>query len=299
MTPLALFGDRNVLPALHVALASTLHSWTGPEPLEIHLFHRGLHAGDLALLQKTLSMAERPARFHEAVFDITRVAHWRTLYGSAMPYGRLFLPQLLPQHDEVIYLDADVVVDMDILKLRPETVELVAAMPAWDFDHSQDAQLAAEFGIAGTETYYHSGALVVRLDQWRAENLLARCLEFGDRYSDRLRSHDQTILNIVCRGRITPIPPPLTTHLYPTALRDETYPAESIRNFCGSPKPFDPLGNVLNSHYSLFEQWISRTALAGWTPNNYEQLANVRRNLRLLPPMVSTAARMLRNVFRR
>ena len=48
MTALALFGDSNVVPALHVAVTSALASWPGPEPLEIHLFHRDLTAVDLA-----------------------------------------------------------------------------------------------------------------------------------------------------------------------------------------------------------------------------------------------------------
>src|SRR6185369_9053368 len=56
MTTLAFFGDRNVVPALHVAIASTLGSWLGPEPLEIHLFHRDITPADLALMRKTAAL---------------------------------------------------------------------------------------------------------------------------------------------------------------------------------------------------------------------------------------------------
>jgi len=289
------------LPALHVAIASTLVHWSEPEPLEIHLFHRDVTESDLQLLRKTADLAGRPMVFHEAPFDITRIRRWRSLYGSHMPYGRLFLPELLPRNDEVIYLDADVIVDIDIRRLLSSRSEgeILSAMPAWDLAHSHDAELASEFGIAGNDQYYHSGILVMPLEQWRTENILGRCLDIGDRFADRLRSHDQTILNLVCHGRIAPIPLGLTSHLYPTADADLVYPDESIRNFCGSPKPFDPLGNLLNAHFELFNRWLSRTALADWSPNSYQQLSQLRRNFRLLKPMASTAAKMLLAGIRR
>lgn len=300
MTSVALFGDQNVIPALHVAAASMLASWSGPDPLELHLFHSGLTPADVELIRDTVAMAAKPVNFHDAAFDTSRVRHWRTLYGSHIPYGRIFLPRLLPDCDEVIYLDADVIVDLDVRKLvtKRRDGDLLAAMPSWDFAHSLDAELAADIGVPGDESYFQSGLLVFDLAQWRKDDTLACCLEIGDRYHDRLRSHDQTVLNLACRGRIAEIPRQWTTYLYPTRSGHTEYPEESIRNFCGSPKPFDPLGNVLNYHFDLFNQWLSRTALAGWSPNNFRQISQVKRNLRLFKPVVSTTLRMLLSKFR-
>ena len=300
MTTVALFGDQNVIPALHVAVASMLASWSGPDPLELHLFHSGLTAADVDLIRKTVAMAGKPAIFHDAIIDTSRVHHWRALYGSHIPYGRIFLPRLLPECSEVIYLDADVIVDLDVRKLVTTRREgdLLAALPNWDFAHSHDAQLAADIGVPGDASYFQSGILVFDLAEWRKDDTLARCLEIGDRYHDRLWSHDQTVLNLACRGRIADIPREFTTFLYPTRSGHTDYPQQSIRNFCGSPKPFDPLGNVLNYHFDLFNQWLSRTALAGWSPNNFRQLSQVKRNFRLLKPVVSTILRMLLGKFR-
>jgi lipopolysaccharide biosynthesis glycosyltransferase len=300
MTAVAFFGDRNVRVALHVAFASTAANWLGPEPLEIHFFHSGLAPADLAALRATVAAAKTNVTLRDAPFDAGRVRRWRSLYGSHMPYGRLFLPELLPQHDEVVYLDADVIVEMDVRELlcAGGGAGAVAAMKAWDFAHSHDAALAAELGIAGDEPYFHSGLLVFRLHRWRSDGLLAKCLDFGDCYAGKLQSHDQTILNFVCRGHIDPLPKELTTHLYPTDA-EPPHAATTIHNFCGSPKPFDPLGNVLNAHFGLFERWLARTAMAGWSPNSVAQLQQVGRNLRLLKPMLSAAARMAAKSFRR
>jgi lipopolysaccharide biosynthesis glycosyltransferase len=240
-------------------------------------------------------MAGKPAVFRDAPLDVSRVRHWRSFYGSHVPYGRIFLPRLLPERDEVIYLDADVIVDLDVRKLVTKRREgdLLAALPNWDFAHSHDARLAADIGVPGETSYFQSGVLVFDLAEWRKDDTLTRCLDIGDRYHDRLRSHDQTILNLGCRGRISDIPREWTTYLYPTRSGHTGYPEQSIRNFCGAPKPFDPLGNVLNYHFDLFNQWLSRTALAGWSPNNFRQLSQLKRNVRLIKPVVSTVSRML------
>jgi len=301
MTAVAFFADRNVLAALHVAFASTAAHWRGSDALDIHLFHSGMTEVDLGALHETVAMAKTPVVLHAAAFEPARVRNWRSLYGSKMPYGRLFLPELLPQHDEVLYLDADVIVEMDVRRIVSARGSdgVVSAMKAWDFAHSHDADLAAEFGIAGSEPYFHSGLLVFALDRWRAENLLAKCLDFGDRHGRQLHSHDQTILNIVCHGRIDPLPRELTTHLYPTDSAVPEHGDATIHNFCGSPKPFDPLGNVLNAHFALFNRWLDRTALAKWSPNSFEQLRQVVRNVRLLKPMLATAAKMTARRLRR
>jgi lipopolysaccharide biosynthesis glycosyltransferase len=295
MTAIAFFADRNVVVALHVALASTLAHWRGPEALEVHLFHDGLPDADLAQLRTTVDLAGKPAHFQPAIVDLARVRGWRSLYGSHMPYGRLFLPELMPHHDEVLYLDADVIVEIDVRDIFRARADggVISAMKAWDFAHSHDAELAAELGIAGDEQYFHSGLLIVDLARWRREDLTAKCVTFGDRYAQRLSSHDQTILNIVCHGRITPLPHELTSHLYPSNDLGIEYGRGTIRNFCGSPKPFDPLGNVLNVHFGLFDQWLARTAIAGWSPNRIGQVHHIRRNLRLLKPMIGAALKIM------
>jgi len=293
MTVVAFFADANVLPALHVALASTLANWKQHGPLSIDLLHHDISTRDLALLDETVARSAKPARWRRRAFDPSRVAKWRSLYGSPMPYGRLFLADLIPDERHAIYLDVDVIVELDVNDLPPPPQDgLLAAMPAWDFEHSHDAALAQQLGIAGSDLYFHSGFLLWNLEVCRRETVVQQFVEFGDRHAQQLFSHDQTILNFVCKGRIASIPPALTSHLYPTnARRPEG--TQTIQNFCGAPKPFDLFGNALNDHYALFKSWIDRTALRGWSPNEIGQFARVSRNVRLLRPMIATAAKML------
>jgi lipopolysaccharide biosynthesis glycosyltransferase len=284
MTAVAFFGDQNVVAPTHVALASTLSHWPGPDPLDIYVFQSGWSTADVKRLHRTvLPWADR-CNLRVRELDLSRVARWKNMYGSSMPYGRLFLPELLPDCSTVLYLDVDVIVEMDLRVLVDASSQNgpVCAIQAWNLENSHDAALARERDLDLQAAYFHC----------RNEGIVERFVAFGNAYADRLWSHDQTVLNLVLHGQIAAIPETFTTHLYPAGpVVKPGRPA--VHSFCGSPKPFDPLGNILNSNYAVFDQWLSRTALAGWSPNNLRQLLRVRKNLRLLRPMAGTALKML------
>ncbi|MBG9389063.1 glycosyltransferase family 8 protein [Caenimonas aquaedulcis] len=298
MTAVALFADHNVIAPTHVAVASLLANWRGPEILEVHLFHAGWTTADVGRLHETAAMNPAPARLHARPLDLARFDTWTALYGTRMPYGRLLLAQLLPSHDCVLYMDVDVIVEMDIRQLICACTPgiPVSALPGWDFGHSHDAALTGRLSVRPDEPYFHSGLLLLDLAWCRREGITGRFLEFGDRYRTELNSHDQTVINFVLRGRIAPMPTDLTTHLYPTTAATDRREGV-VHSFCGSPKPFDPAGNLLNNNHAYFSQWLQRTALAGWSPNSLRELARAK-NLRLLRPVAGTLLKRLATLGR-
>lgn len=299
MTSIALFADRNVIAPTHVALASTLANWPGPQVLEVNVFHSGWTAADIDRLHATASMNPAPARLHVQELPLQRFADWTSLYGTLMPYGRLLLPRLLPEQDSVLYLDVDVIVEMDIRELIQACAPgiPVSALPGWDFGHSHDAGLASRLAIAHDEPYFHSGLLLMDLAWCRGEAITDKFLAFGDQHRGELNSHDQTVINFVLRGQIAPMPKDLTTHLYPTTTATNRR-SGVVHSFCGSPKPFDPAGNLLNNNHAYFNQWLGRTALADWSPNSLRELVRAK-NLRLLRPVVGTVLKRIAAIGRR
>jgi lipopolysaccharide biosynthesis glycosyltransferase len=293
MTTVAFFADRNVIAPAHVAVASICANWQGPEALDVRLFHAGWTTSDIERLHATARMNTQRAVLRVEELPLERFAAWTALYGTRMPYGRLLLPRLLAQESAVLYLDVDVIVEMDIRELiracPPDM--LASALPGWDFAHSHDASLAAHLGVSAHEAYFHSGLLLLDLHRCRAERIADKFLEFGDRHRARLNSHDQTVINFVLRDRIAPMPTELTTHLYPTSAPTQRR-VGVVHSFCGSPKPFDPAGNWLNNHHAYFDEWLARTALAGWSPNSLHELARMK-NIRLLRPVAGTVLKRL------
>jgi len=109
-------------------------------------------------------------------------------YSAAAEY-RLLLPELLPEHDKVLYVDCDVVVRKDLAELYLST-------------DTDDMLLAAVFEREG---YFNSGFLLMNLAQMRKEGTSSRLLEVLK--TDYLEFPDQDALNKVCKGRTLALSP--------------------------------------------------------------------------------------------
>jgi lipopolysaccharide biosynthesis glycosyltransferase len=114
---------------------------------------------------------------------------------------RIFLPELLPDVDRLLYLDADLVV-------------LDSLTPLWDIDLDgswlgavtnvfQDNHMhrPTELGLAGPEVYFNAGVLLMNLREMRRDDRTAALLEYGVRNAQRIEWRDQDALNVVLGER--------------------------------------------------------------------------------------------------
>lgn len=121
---------------------------------------------------------------------------------SAMWY-RIFLPELLPDTDRVLYLDID-------------TIALDSLEPLWDVDVTghhlaavtnvfylpSHARRASELGIEPPD-YFNSGVVLMNLEQMRADGSQPRLLDYATAHASELAWPDQDTLNAVLGpGRI-------------------------------------------------------------------------------------------------
>jgi lipopolysaccharide biosynthesis glycosyltransferase len=120
---------------------------------------------------------------------------------------RIFLPEMLPDVDRLLYLDADLVV------LDPLT-------PLWEIDLDgswlgavtnvfQDNHMPrpAELGLVGPEVYFNAGVLLMNLREMRRDGRTAALLEYGVRNAERIEWRDQDALNVVLGERRLPLHP--------------------------------------------------------------------------------------------
>lgn len=126
-------------------------------------------------------------------------------YYTKTTYFRLFLPDLYPQFDKVIYLDSDVTVLTDIADLYNINVKdnLVAAAPD---DVIQNEPVFQEYvekvvGVSDYRHYFNAGILVMNLDELRK-------FKFQEKFLYLLETtkyavvQDQDYLNRMCKGRV-------------------------------------------------------------------------------------------------
>ncbi len=126
-------------------------------------------------------------------------------YYSKTTYFRLFIPNLYPQYDKVLYLDSDIVILEDIAKLYNTDMgdNLVAAAPDDVIRFNKAFRNYAEkvVGVADYRRYFNAGVLLMNLHELRKFKLQEKFI-----YSlERIRfavAQDQDYLNRLCKGRV-------------------------------------------------------------------------------------------------
>ncbi|WP_438481977.1 glycosyltransferase family 8 protein [Oleiharenicola lentus] len=110
-------------------------------------------------------------------------------------YARIFLPQLLPTVDRILYLDCDLLVDTDVSALAalPLHGALVAA--------AVDVEMKPENDIRD----FNSGVMLMDLAAMRTEQLTERAVTAAG--ENNTRHGDQTLLNELLRGRWVSLEP--------------------------------------------------------------------------------------------
>lgn len=126
-------------------------------------------------------------------------------YYSKTTYFRLFLPNLYPQFDKVLYLDSDIVILDDIAKLYNTDMgdALVAAAPDDVIRFNEVFQIYVEkvVGVADYHRYFNAGILLMNLKEMREFEFQEKFIYSLDRITFAV-AQDQDYLNRLCKGRV-------------------------------------------------------------------------------------------------
>lgn len=126
-------------------------------------------------------------------------------YYSKTTYFRLFIPELYPQYDKVLYLDIDIVILSDIADLYNIDMEnnLVAAAPDDVIQTIEVFQNYAEkvVGVADYKNYFNAGVLLMNLDELRKFKFQEKFLYLLSTVKFSV-AQDQDYLNRLCKGRV-------------------------------------------------------------------------------------------------
>ena len=203
-------------PYLSTLLASILYNYDNSRPLEFivlardftpaneeRLIDQAEEAGaTLAFIDVGKAMAPYEKKLHTW-------AHFKI-----ETYFRLLLPQLLPYHHKVLYLDSDMVCLADISELYDTDVEgyLIAACKDPDTTgiyqgvevdlgqpnkrHYMDEVLKIENPFE----YFQAGTILFNLDEWRRSLDVEEVFAFAQ--AEKWQLLDQDVLNYFCQGRV-------------------------------------------------------------------------------------------------
>lgn len=136
-------------------------------------------------------------------------------YISVETYFRFFISDLLPEYNKVLYLDADLIIMDDLLKLYNFNIDNYAMGVIQDMnmeisvkheDFITSNKLSIREYIANilkkrNLKYFNAGVLLLNLKKFREDNILNELLEFSEQNSP-LEYQDQDILNAVLENRV-------------------------------------------------------------------------------------------------
>ena len=122
-------------------------------------------------------------------------------FSSLTIYFRLFIPELFPQYDKGIYLDADLVVPGDISWLYREPLgrRLVGAVADYSIQKiAPFMQYIDEYVGVDHKNYVNSGVLLLNMRRLREVDLSGRFLSWVEKYGLETVAPDQDYLNALC-----------------------------------------------------------------------------------------------------
>lgn len=187
-------SDDNFVPGLLNLLYSTLfHN----EDAEFYIIDAGLSQTSIDLIAAFSS--RNKIRSQILLADKSQLDSLpENPYWTSAMYARILIPQLLPQHDRAIYIDADATVVSDLSELwsMPLDGNLLAGVR----DGSVHQKELDHINI-GNDEYINSGVLVFDLALWRNEKTAEQVVQYLLKNTE-LIFPDQSAINATVKGRV-------------------------------------------------------------------------------------------------
>jgi lipopolysaccharide biosynthesis glycosyltransferase len=271
--------DQFGLPGLYLSLFTLVEA--NPEvPLKVFLIHEGLTGRVLEFLQTSVEELSPNAKMIFREFSTSGLGFAKSFHGNYMTYARLFLAELLPEIDRVIYLDSDLLVNCPIEELWQIELDgcLIAAVPIGPVEWvALESNFLLSIGLSKSTTYFGAGVLVLDLALWRARQTTKACINFLAANSSQCRTADQTVLNGLFSREYVQIPNHFNIIISPDSPSQLNFLPSGILHFVASPKPWDFLGKQLHSNWALFDDASRRLQIPSQVGGLFSRLVRTFR----------------------
>jgi lipopolysaccharide biosynthesis glycosyltransferase len=184
--------------------AAMLHSALGQAGgLQVHIHF--LHGPDMprsypSLLEEMVQCLGERISFRLISEEDVAGLRTRTLLPASHWY-RIFLPELLPDLDRVLYLDGDIIVldSLGPLWETPFDGNYLGAVSNVFEQH--DSHRPASLGLPETQHYFNSGVLLMNLDAMRRDGCTAELVAYATKNAELLAWPEQDALNVLLGDR--------------------------------------------------------------------------------------------------
>lgn len=184
--------------------AATIHSaLVNREDLDIHIYYQ--HGPYFP--ERIQRLISEMVDHHGASITFLPVPDAR-VQGLAVPgyfskanWYRIFLPELLPELDRILYLDVDAIVTDSLVPLwRTDLGDHWLGAVTNVFDHQQRDR-PRDLGLQTPELYFNSGVLLMNLEQMRRDACSEAVQSYALSQGSRMLWVDQDALSVVLGER--------------------------------------------------------------------------------------------------
>ena len=206
IVPIFFATDNSYIPFLAVALKSIIDNASSKNQYQIKILYTSITEKNKEQIKK-YQTKNIDIEFVNLTYYIDKIKDklYTRDYYTKTTYFRLFIPELYPQYDKVIYLDADIVVLCDIAELFNQDMgdNLIAAAEDETVSSTPEFRTYVEkvVGVSSYKNYFNAGILVMNLDELRK-------FKFQNKFEYLLETvkyavaQDQDYLNRLCKGRV-------------------------------------------------------------------------------------------------
>lgn len=190
--------------------AAMLHSLLTHSPrgsVHVHYVHGDdLRRRDRAALERWLGGQGAAATFHRIPDERCAGLPTEGFTGRATWY-RIFLPELLPDAERALFLDADAIVCDDLAELWATDLEGAYVAAVTNVLPPEYSDRPAALGLPSAGAYFNAGVLLLNLELMRRDGCTAAMHRFGVDHAAELVLRDQDALNAVLAHRRRPLHP--------------------------------------------------------------------------------------------
>ena len=272
--PIVLTFDDNMSLAAAVCISSILSSGKEDTFFDFYILYSGYEPNIEGLEKIKRKHSNMNIKFRSVGKLFDNAYQIRGITTAA--YYRLLAAELIPEYEQVIYADVDMIFRMDLSTLYRMDLgdNYLGAVYALGLNtEEKPRQYVASIGLTPGD-YFLSGFLLMNLSKIRKDKLTNKFIELA---KNNYKYQDQDIMNIVCKGKIVSLP-------YVYSMTIGAFEAVSLKTdllhtkYMYNPYDKDPL-LYSNIHYNGVKPWKD------WCPN-LDQWWEYYRNSPIYDPAV-------------
>ena len=193
-------ADDNYAPFVATTMASILKNTKSQ--IDFYVLSDGITAKNKAKIANERKWFKNfSLKFIDIEKELTGLSDINHLTRAA--YGRLFIPDLVPNVKKALYLDNDMIIKKDIksvydIDLEGYAVAAVAEIKSVQKLYNQRLNKYFSANIPSEHRYFNSGMLLMDTEKWRQENIKDNLLQIALKHSGdkNFFCQDQDALNI-------------------------------------------------------------------------------------------------------